>query len=771
MEVLGHGRSLTFESNLGQYEDSARFISRGAGYYLALSPAELRVTVKKPGAAPVPGVGATQPFERVEKSFSYRALHITLTGANPNAQMKGEGGVVNRANYFLGNNPSRWRSGVPAFQRVRVESVYPGIDLLHYGNQQQLEYDFEVAPEADPQLIAMQFRGADQLHLRQDTGELIIEMGDVELRQPRPLIYQMIGGHRRLISGDYDLRDATTLGFVIGEYDHKLPLIIDPVVSYSKLFGGSGDDTFWALALDSDGNVYIAGETLSPNLASAGAFQTNLAGVLSGHGDVVVSKLNNQGAFTADGYSTYIGGIADDAALALAVDGAGNAFVTGYTGSTDFPTRFPIQTNIMGTATPFPAPPLDLFVAKINPSGSNLVFSTFYGGSQDELGVGIALDANTNVYVVGRTSSSNFPTANTIWTNLSGGTDGFVLNLDATGTNVLYSRYLGGAGNDFARDVVVNLSGNPVVVGYTSSTNFPVTTNAVQHFLNQTTNLSYVDDAFVSELDAASGALIHSTFLGGTNQDRAIRAAVDPAGAIYVAGLSLSGDFPRTSTNFYTTVVSNSTYADVFVVKLNPTQTNLDYSITFGGSARDQVWDIAVDTLGRASVVGETLSVDFPTSSLNGILGGTNAGGTDAFIAQINSAGNAFTYAALMGSPAEDAGYGVTVDSGGNAYFVGRTASEKFPTKPFTYLPFSDRGAFIVKMLADELPALGISLSGTNANLSWSGLFPELVVQSTTNLLATNAWVDVDVSPVVTNSQNSITLIATNSPQFFRLKW
>lgn len=768
----GNTRPLIFESNQGQYPAPAQFVARGAAYCLTLSPTELRVTLQRvlPTAANQTAADAITP--RSEVRVEYRALAIELIGANPSARLIGDEMAALRANYFLGNDPAGWRVNVPAYQRLRATDIYPGINLVHYGNQQELEYDFEVAPGVDANQIALRFVGADRMRIDATTGELILTLGDQEVRQPKPVIYQTIRGQRKFIAGNYVLQAPDTIRFALGDYDARLPLVIDPVVSYSKLFGGSSYDTFWAMAVDNSGSIYLAGETLLPGLATLGAFQTNYGGTYAGTyrswGDVVVAKFNNQ--LTATNYITYLGGIAAEAAIAIAVDGAGNAYVAGYTDSTNFPTRFPIQASIAGVTPTKRVPSNEAFVAKLDPSGSNLLFSTFYGGTLSEVAYGIALDASTNIYVVGQTYSTNLPILNTSFTTSSGGTDGFVLKLDATGSNAVYAMYLGGAGNEHARDVVVNPAGNPLITGYTTSTNFPVTTNALQRFLNQSTNITTSEDVFVVELSPASGTINYGTFLGGTNVDQAIRIATDASGAVYVTGLTQSGDYYRTSTNFYTVVVSNSIYSDAFVTKLSPSYTNLDYSMTFGGSVNDFAWDIAVDAAGRAAVIGQTASTDYPTNGLTSILRGTNSGGTDAFIAQLNATGDAFLYSAYLGGLAEDVGYGVAVDTAGNAYYSGRTSSSNFPLQPSATVSFSDRAGFVVKILPDDLSALNISLVGANVLLSWSALLPGLTVQATTNPALANAWVDLNVTPVVTNGQTTVLVPSTNAAQFFRLK-
>jgi hypothetical protein len=763
---------LVFESNQGQYPDTARFVARGAAYHLTLAPTELRVTLQRPvptaAAVATPYPDATNL--RSEARVEYRALEIKLVGANPVAQMTGEGVCATRVNYFLGNDPARWQVNVPAYQRVRVAEIYPGISLLHYGNQQELEYDFEVAPGADPGQIAMRFAGADRMRVDAVSGDLILTLGDHELRQPKPVIYQTVRGQRKIITGSYVLTTPATIRFALGDYDPKLPLVIDPVVSYAKLFGGPESDTIWATAVDANGNIYLAGETKTPGLATLGAFQTNFAGFLKSedfHGDVVIAKLNNQ--LTQTNYITYLGGLYNDAALAIAVDGAGNAYVAGYTHSTNFPTRFAIQTNILGTIIT-KTPPIDTFIAKLDASGSNLMFSTFYGGSEDDLASGIALDASNAIYVIGQTKSANFPTKNTLLQTLSGSEDGFVVKLEASGTNVAYAMYLGGSASEFARGVAVTSGGKPLVAGYTTSANFPVTPNAFQRYLNQNTNSTSLEDSFFVELAPTVGVVNYATYLGGTNSDLALNLAVDGNGAAYLAGLTQSSDYPRTSTNFYSEVVSNASKPDVFVTKLNPSFTNLDYSVTFGGNGRDAAWDVAVDSLGRASIIGETASTDFPTNGLTGIMRGTNSGGIDAFIAQLNATGTAFTYSAYLGGAAEDIGYGVAVDAVDNAYFVGRTSSSNFPLQSSPTLLPGGRAGFVVKMLADELPVLNLSLIGANAVLSWSAAAPELTVQATTNLSLSSAWADLIATPVVTNGLTTVIVTPTNSPQFFRLK-
>lgn len=776
-------RPLSFESNVGQYESAARFVSRGPAYYLSLSPAEVTVMLRKVEKAAAAENGLPRTISKAATSINYRNLRIQLVGANPVATMSGVGEVSGLVNFFIGNDASKWRTGVPAFDRVRVTDVYPGINLVHYGNENHLEYDFEIAPGVSPDVIAMKFTGADKIVV-EPGGDLVLNLGGEEIRQPKPVIYQIVGGERKRITGSYVLTDASTVKFTLGDYDHTLPLVIDPVVSYCVPYRGNADDISWAVAVNNaTGDIVFAGETMSTDLAFGNPFQTNLAGILAGRGDVMVTKTGNLRSTGI--YRTYLGGSAYEAAFGLAVDAEGNAYIAGYTGSGNFPTRNPVQTNIAGVVRPgVGAPPLDCFISKIGPFGTNLIFSTFFGGTQDDVGLGISLDVATNIYVAGYTLSTNFPVinftpvTNTVGTNviittnsLAGAEDAFLVKLAASGTNVIYSRYVGGAGRDYALDVVTGSAGEPVLVGYTTSSLFPTTTNAVQPLFNGTTNSSFAYDAFVTICGATNSAISYSSFLGGTNNDFAFRAATDAAGAIYVAGSTRSANFLRTSTNFYSSVITNTQSPDVFVSKLNPSLTNWDYSVMFGGSASDEAWDVSVDSTGRAHVVGVTASLNFPTNSSIGFLRRTNSGASDAFIAEINSIGSVLNYSAYLGGTADDAAYGVDVDAGGNIYVVGVAGGSTFPSEPASGgTPFSDKEGFVLKILAD--PTLAISPAGTNVQLSWNGFATEFTLESRTNLVSTNAsWAAVtNFPPALTNNRTVVTIPATNATGFFRLK-
>ena len=756
---------LCFEVNRGQVDGGTRFMARGAAYQFLISPTEAVVTLRKHEnsntaseriAVEVPAASATQ----------FRSVRLQFVGANPQAVVSGEKEMAARVNYFIGNDPSKWQAGVSLFERVRVEDVYPGIAVVHYGNQKELEYDFIISPHADPSDIKVRFTGADSVRVNQD-GELVLKLGDEEIRQPKPRIYQTVRGMRKEIEGGYDLADDRTMKFRVGEYDQSLPLTIDPVLSYSTFFGGAQMDIGWAVAVDANGDIYLAGETMSsqviPDLA---AFQTNLAGSTTLHGDVFIAKLIN--SFRQYHYFSYLGGKTADSALALAVDGAGNAYVAGYTDSTNFPMRSAVFTNLSGQANVFTGiKPVDAFVAKLDPSGSNLLFSTYLGGGAIDAAYGIALDAQTNVYVTGYTLSTNFPTRNTARTNQNGNGDVFIAKFDIANTNLIYSALFGGTNQDVGADIAADAAGNVFVTGYTSSTNFPVT-NAVQSFLNNNTNASTAFDAFALRLDPTLDSLVYSTFIGGTNDDFGFRLALDNDQAVYVTGATKSPDFVRSSTNLPSGVASNGIVADVMVVKLDSAGVR-SYSTMFGGAGRDEGWDIAVDSSGSAWVVGLTASTRFPTNAANSLLRGTNSGGLDVFVSKLNPAGTALDFSAYFGGSKDDMGYGITLDPAGNAYVVGETSSSNFPTNdPGQFSLAGKNDAFVFKILQE--PTLGISTSSSNIIVSWPGFSSEFALQSSTNLLVSNSWVNVTTARSFTNSQHSVTLRATNSPNFFRLR-
>jgi photosystem II stability/assembly factor-like uncharacterized protein len=439
--------------------------------------------------------------------------------------------------YFVGNDPKQWRTEIPTYSRVRRKGIYPGVDLVYYGNQQQLEYDFIVAPGVDPGRIRLAFTNAERLSL-DASGDLIVKTAAGELRQHAPTTYQEVNGIRRETASRYVLRGKHRVGFSVGRCDHKRPLVIDPVLVYSTYFGG---DSTWgtAITVDREGNTYVAGGTCAINFpTTSGAFQRVKPSGDDLGDEVFVTKLNATG--TAVLYSTFIGGQQDDDANGVAVDTAGNAYVTGITGSSDFPvTPGAFQTK--------PGKYNNAFVLKLNPRGTALSYSTFLGGSDGTQGNAIAIDGAGNAYVAGKTQASDFPVTPKAFQTSFGrkgiptGSSAFVTKLNPTGSALIYSTYLGVAeGNDYdaeATGIAVDTAGNAYVTGENSA-EFPTTYGAYV-----STGFLY-DNVFITKLSADGSALVYSSLFGGGDGNRPNAIAIDSSGCAYITGETTSLDFP-----------------------------------------------------------------------------------------------------------------------------------------------------------------------------------------------------------------------------------
>src|SRR5581483_4015493 len=393
---------LFFEGTPAPLNTPASFVARGPNYHFNITPAGVDILLRKPEV----NASAASIQRRDSYPVSHapaRLVRMSFPGGNSQAALAGTGEMEGKVNYLLGSDPAGWRSKVSIFAGVRVSGLYPGIDLTYYGNNRQIEYDFAIAPKADPSAIALRFEGIEKLAVSSD-GELIIGMGDAELRQHRPVLYQLVKGVRREVSGGYVLKDAHTATFALGPYDHDLPLVIDPVFSYSTYFGGNAGDTGLSIKVDSVGSVYLAGETLStqfPASSSGNPFQPRLHGGTT-TGDAFVAKLDSTGSNLV--YFTYLGGSGDDGAYDLAIDAAGNAFLAGFTESPDFPTKNAIFPHINGVLDPkFHIYPAEAFVTEVNPEGSALVYSTYLGGNGSDVASAIAVDSSGYVYVAGYT--------------------------------------------------------------------------------------------------------------------------------------------------------------------------------------------------------------------------------------------------------------------------------------------------------------------------------------------------------------------------------
>lgn len=776
---------LYFEANRGQVDSPAQFIARGHDSQFLISPDAAQFILRK---------------TTTSGAISGCAVRMQFVGANSRAQISGSEELSGKLNYLIGNEPTRWQTGVAMFARVDVGQLYPGVNLTYYGNQRQLEYDFTVAPGVDSGVIAIHYGGADKISIGSG-GDLILNLGDGEIRQPKPVIYQMVNGVRHEISGGYRILDAQTVAFAVGGYDRSLPLVIDPVLSYSTYFGGHSGEVASAVAVDVNGFVYVAGRTFSMQFTNwpvpPGAFQTNYQGsTLTGDG--FVAKFDNSGSNLV--YLTYLGGNADNVPLGLAVDSSGDAYVAGYTDSPNFPTTSgAIQTNISGKIiTGLGYYPVDAFVTELGPGGSNLVYSTYLGGPAVDGATGIAVDSSGNAYITGFTSSTNFPVTNAIQKRLQcpnsiyWNANAFVAKIGAGGSRLVYSTYLGGTNFDEGQGIAVDGAGCAYVTGYTASTNFPVA-NAISNYLDDgfllngsTNQQTFAYDAFVAKLSQPGTNLVYSTYLGGSGNDFANHIAVDAAGNAYVTGQTISPYFPDTVLNipYLQNGVTNNLNGSVAVtnafltqITWNHTNANIGYSAVFGGTnfCVDVGQGVAVDAMGDAFVVGTTSSTSFPRYPTNntGFLRATNSGGNDVFVTAFSPNATNLLYSVCLGGSGQDSGCGIALDPAGDAYIAGSTDSTNFPTLN------ARQGArngtndmFLAKILLLEVaPALTIAPGTTNVTLTKPAYLPEFKLESNTNL-SFNTWtlVPIPPPPVFSNGLQVITLPATNGSLFFRLQ-
>lgn len=763
-----------FERNVGQVDGRYAFVAQGRAALYLVAPDELAVALTPPVAAEpaVPQLGRTRSTLPSHASAPARRVRFLWLGANPRARAVAPDPLPGRVHYLLGNRPEQWRLNVPLSRRVRFEEVYPGVDVVHYASERQLEIDFVLAPGADPALIEMEIEGAGEVRL-DPNGDLVVRAGDLELRQHRPVAYQSTERGRKTIDCAFELRASRRIGFRLGAYDSSLPLTIDPVFRNASYFGGAGGDVIWAVAADSTGAVYVAGETTSATaLATAGAWQTNYGGGTTVGGDAFVAKLSPSGSNLV--YLTYLGGWAHDAALALAADAAGAVYLTGFTASSNFPTVRALQPAIAGQPDPvLGVHSLDAFVAKLSPAGDRLEFSTFFGGSGLDEGIGLAVDSLGRVYITGLTDSTNLPVVNAFQPAPGGGRDGFVVQWAADGQGLGFSTYLGGNGADHGSGVAVDGEGRVWVTGLTQSTNFWVT-NAIQARINDptglATNVNTLADAFVTRL-SAQGGLEFSTFLGGTFSDVGFRIVTDAEGHAYVAGSTESIDFPVTTTNLVGAVWTHRALADVFVTKIDGrAPTGWVYSVAFGGRGRDEAWDLGVDRMGRVYLIGVTGSTNFPVSAVPSGGSATLAGRLDAFLAGLDPHGRVLEYAFYYGGGGEDYGYALALDPAGHLWIAGTTTSTNLWTeRPLQPVFAGGPGdAFLARLL--QPPALQIRRTGPDrVELFWPAPSPEWeLFRAGPDLGA--VWELVGPAPAPVSGFHRMEVGTTNGPAWFRLQ-
>ncbi|MFN0086216.1 MAG: SBBP repeat-containing protein, partial [Blastocatellia bacterium] len=673
---------VTFTENRGQADARAGFLVQGRettawfterGMTLSLSP-------------------------HAEKGSARKRWNLKLdfVGANPAGRLVGERLAEARVSYFQGARDS-WRADVRTYSSIAYRDLWPGIDLVYSGTDRRLKYEFVVHPGADPRRIRMAWRGANAPLTVNSDGQLEIATPYGVIRDERPVSFQE---KRRNIQTQFVLAEGNQeVGFKIGKYDKRKTLVIDPaILVYSGFLGGSGDDEGHSVAVDGNGNAYVTGVTTSAQASFPETAGPDLT--YNGRVDAFVAKVRTDGAGLV--YAGYIGGDGDDAGHGIAVDGSGNAYVTGWTNSTQ--ATFPVLGGLDGTFNGA----IDAFIAKINPGGTALEYCGYLGGDDEDEGLGIAVDLSGRAYVTGLTASSEatFPELTGPGLLFKGAVDAFVARVKADGSGLEYAGYLGGSGDDQGRAIAVDAGGNAYVTGLTTSTQatFPMV-GALGASANGGT------DAFVAKINAAGNAITYSGFLGGSGIDEAYGIAVDGLGSAFITGRTTSSEatFPK----LIGPDLSFNGGTDAFVAKVNASGTGLSYAGYIGGAGEDEGYGIAIDGAGNAYVTGQTASsaATFPNG---GAFDLTLNGTTDGFLAKVNPAGNALSYSGYLGGNGLEEGFGAAANGLRQVFITGRTTSSEssFPILLGPGLIFGGLSdAFVMRVDDDSVtcPAIAIN--------------------------------------------------------------
>lgn len=721
-----------FEENNGQFNSKVKYFARGTNSYSLFLTATEAVYVLRSPESNV----RSQKFKddsptlnsehRTIKSRA-TAVFMKLVGANETSQSVGLERMPHKTNYFK-SEELKWQTEIPNFKKIQMKNVYQGIDTVWKGKENGgIQYDFVVKPNANPNQIEWEIKGAESVEIK-DNGDLLVKTEFGTIKQQKPFTYQEnTNGLRQEVQSKFVIKEteqSTIVSFEVGNYDRTKTLTIDPSVNLSNLafstfLGGSDADEGEAIAVDRAGNVYVTGETESTSFpTTAGTFDTSQ----NSFDDVFVSKLNASGTELI--YSTFLGGNGRDTATDIAIDSSGNAYITGFTFrvTTDYPTTTGAFDEVHNGDA-------DAFATKLNPTGSALVYSTFLGGGRDDLGIGITVDALGNAFVTGRADNSTtaFPTtAGAFDTTHNGNDDVFVTKLNVSGSALIYSTFIGGGAADQGNSIKVDTSGNAFIAGRTNSTGaplFPRTLGAFQFFSSGPGSR----DGFVTKLNGTGSSIVYSTFLGGSGDDTAFSLAIDLSGNAFITGETddAATDYP-TTTGAFDEIHNGSD--DAFATKLNDDGTALIYSTFLGGSADDSGRGIAIDFSGNAFVTGHAFdsTADYPTTT--GAFNELHNGSFDTFVTKLNTTGSVLRYSTFIGGNDTDNGRGIAIDSSGNAFVTGHASDSttNYPTTTETFQPEHNGGldAFVSKFGDYSISGRTVDTSGlalANSAIALSG--------------------------------------------------
>ena len=585
-----------------------------------------------------------------------------FVGAAPSPRVVPSRRLPGVSNYFLGDDPSRWRSGVPHYGSATYRDLWPGVDLVFRGDPSRLEYDLLLAPGADLDAVLLRMDGPSSMDLDGD-GNLVLSFEKGEVRQTAPRIYQESRGVRREIAGGFRLLGDGVVGFEAARFDRSLPLVVDPKIDWSTYLGGGGSDYPTDAAVDGSGNVLVVGLTNSTDFPTVSPYQAFYGG---GSGsfpdDAFVTKYSSAGNTVV--FSTFLGGSGFDDAYGVATDSSGSIYLCGITNSTNFPTASPYQAANGGGYD-------DAYVVKMSSSGSSLLFSTYLGSGGSDEATEIAVDG-TGIYVGGGTTQSGFPLASPLQAVYGGGSwDAVLFKMSLSGATLIYSTLFGGTGLDYSHGMTVDGNGSMYATGVTNSTNFPTKSPFQSAYAGGTGNVP--NDAFAVKLNAAGTATVYATYIGGAGYDDCYQIGVNSAGEAYLAGFTASANFPVQSA----LQPSSGGSDDGYVVKFGSSGSTLAFSTYLGGSGADYVMGLGVDSSGSITACGVTNSTNFPIQNAFPpvYLGGGSPFADDAFVTKLDLTGSNYLYSSYLQSNGFDDAYGMTLDGNGNAVVVGITSS------------------------------------------------------------------------------------------------
>ncbi|MCP4152125.1 MAG: hypothetical protein GY757_30570, partial [bacterium] len=716
----GYGKTpLYFIPNKGQVNEKALFYAKTSGYTLWMTRQGLifdssRKETDKSKKKETPGMllAVNEPV-----TYERDVSRLVFRESNKRPEVVSLEETKHRVNYFMGQDKTKWKKNIPTSKAVLYKALYKNIDLKVYGIEKQIEYDWIVKPGGRVGDIVFEYKSVKSVEVDKE-GNLVITTKFGKLSHKSPISYQDIDGKRKAVEVTFRKIEENVYGFQAGDYDKDFELVIDPLVLiYSTYLGGDENDIGKGLAVNSNGEACIVGNTLSENFPVMNAIQDSID-LQYGRTSLFISKLSATGNTLV--FSTYLGGYGTDSVFRVACDNNDCIYLTGMTNSIDFPLASPVA------SPPYQATSggnTDTFISKLSANGDELVYSTYVGRSAVDKGMGLAVDGNGCAYVCGVTVSSDFPTtASAFDTTFNGSSDGFILKLSPTGTSLIYSTFIGGNSLDYPHSIVLDNTGAAYITGYVSSTNYP-TINAFQsrHAGGSTVAL----DAFITKLNPSGSDLVFSTYLGGYKDDRGFDIAVDGNGYVYITGNSKSSDFPTTE-NAY----NDYLYGNAFVTKLSADGSSLEYSTFFGGHGFNYGNGIAVDNYGCAIVAGTTDATDLPTYPFNNTFQSNNAGGDDVFIAKFSPGGSSLLFSTYLGGSGTDhdehmrlgnyPNVSLALDNNYGVYISSSTDSIDFPIQNAVQATYQGgyRDAFVTKFRFPDLPPY-ITVLSPNGGEDW----------------------------------------------------